>query len=140
MTIPSEVGHYLEARRAHREADRNAILAGLTKREQELVRDAAVMGYVQGRMVPRSRSDGSDIPPDGVILASVLDGCLAMSDLYPAVRRAYRRGMRKAGAGARDADFGAATDEMETKAEDAAIAAGRAQGEPGRPSLRGTGG
>lgn len=91
------LSRYFEARRAQHETDRNAVMGALTKREQALIRDAAVMGYVQGTMVPRSRSDGSDIPPDGQILASVLDGCLAMSDLYPAIRRAYRRGLKKAG-------------------------------------------
>ena len=89
------LSRYFEARRARREADRNAVIGALTKREQALIRDAAVMGYVQGTMVPRSRPDGGDIPPDGQILASVLDGCLAMSDLYPAIRKAYRRGLKK---------------------------------------------
>ncbi len=92
--IPRGLGRYLEVRRAQHEADRNAVLAGMTKREQALIKDAAVMGYVQGAMAGRDR----EIPPDGMILASVLDGCLAMSDLYPAVRRAYRRGLRKADA------------------------------------------
>lgn len=90
------VTRYLEAGRARRETDRNAVMSALTKREQALIREAAVMGYVQGiRAAGTGRDHG--IPPDGQILASVIDGCLAMSDLYPAIRRAYRRGLRKAG-------------------------------------------
>lgn len=56
------------------------------------------MGYVQGTMTPRRdvlpSQEERTIPPDSQILAGVINGCLAMSDLYPAISRARKRGAR----------------------------------------------
>jgi hypothetical protein len=66
--------------------DRDATLRGLTKHEQQLVREAAVMGYVRGTM-----AHSEDIPADSDVLALVIDCCLGFPDLYPAMKRARRR-------------------------------------------------
>jgi hypothetical protein len=83
MTTPAPVDpaivRYLEVRDAERAARRNAAWSALTDREQKLVREAAVMGYVHGAMAPK----GSPVPPDSQIVANVIDGCLGMPDLYP---------------------------------------------------------
>lgn len=90
---------YFLLRQQSREADRATLLKGLTAREQQLVKEAAVMGYVRGSMAPRQEglpsSQGEHIPHDQQILSLVIDCCLGMSDLYPAFRRAFRRGMAK---------------------------------------------
>ncbi len=56
-------------------------LGRLTDREHTLIRDAAVMGYVQGRRHPRDE----DHPKDSAVLRLVIDAALAIPDLYPAV-------------------------------------------------------
>lgn len=73
--------HYLEQRAADRAGAVNAVLAQLTDRERALVKDAAVMGYVQGRRHP----EGEPHPRDGHVLVGVIDACLAHPDLYPAI-------------------------------------------------------
>ncbi|GAA0637505.1 hypothetical protein GCM10009535_12380 [Streptomyces thermocarboxydovorans] len=76
---------YLVAYLAQRDAQRaNAVadvLGALTDRERALIKDAAVMGYVRGRMHPDSEAH----PKDSAVLAEVIDACLAHPDLYPAV-------------------------------------------------------
>lgn len=89
-----DLGAHLAARQAQHDRDRRTVFSGLTKREQALIKDAAVMGYVRGAMAPR----GAEIPGDSAVLALVVDCCLSMPDLYPAIRRAYRRGLRRADA------------------------------------------
>jgi hypothetical protein len=75
----------LIAHLAQRDADRAtavaAFLDGLTDRERALMRDAAVMGYVQGRQHP----EGEPHPKDGAVLDLVVDACLHFTDLYPGV-------------------------------------------------------
>ena len=67
---------YFESRRQMRDGERNAVLRGLTKRERQLVKEAAVMGYVRGTM-----AQSKDIPDDSEVLALVIDCCLGFSDL-----------------------------------------------------------
>ena len=78
---------YFETRQQQHADDRNAVLSGLTRREQQLVREAAVMGYVRGTM-----TQSKEIPGDSDVLALVIDCCLGFPDLYPAMTRAQRRG------------------------------------------------
>jgi hypothetical protein len=78
---------YFETRQQQRADERNAVLRGLTKREQQLVREAAVMGYVRGTM-----AHSKEIPDDSAVTAHVIDCCLGFPDLYPAMTRARRRG------------------------------------------------
>jgi hypothetical protein len=87
MSMDDQLLAYFETRQQMRADDRNAVLRGLTKREQQLVREAAVMGYVRGTM-----AQSKDIPGDSDVLALVIDCCLGFSDLYPAMTRAQRRG------------------------------------------------
>jgi len=79
--IPEALVHYLAARDAQRTEDVESVLASLTERERRLVREAAVMGYVQGRQHPA----GDDHPKDAAVLSLVVDACLANRDLYPVI-------------------------------------------------------
>ena len=79
--LPPALIDYFARRERQRTAAVDAFLAGLTDRERGLLHDAAVMGYVQGLM--RDRAEGC--PKDSVVMALVVDACLANPDLYPAV-------------------------------------------------------
>lgn len=83
--MPETVPEALLAYFAQREADRaeavTAFLDKLTERERRLMREAAVMGYVRGRMHP----EGAEHPKDAAVLAEVVDACLAFPDLYPVI-------------------------------------------------------
>lgn len=89
MSMDAGLLAYFEARQQQRVGDRQAVLRGLTKREQDLVREAAVMGYVRGVM-----AHSKEIPDGYDIRDLVIDCCLSFSDLYPAMNRARRRGER----------------------------------------------
>ena len=80
-TLPDALVAYLEQRDAQRAADIRSKLDALTDRERALTKEAAVMGYVQGRR----HLDGEDHPKDSHVLALVIDACTAFPDLYPAV-------------------------------------------------------
>ena len=79
--LPAGLVDYLVQRDTDRADKVAALLAALTDREQALIRNVAVMGYVRGRMHP----EGEDHPKDSAVLAEVIDACLAHPDLYPAV-------------------------------------------------------
>ena len=68
-------------RNAERQNTAAEFYATLTDRERALVRDAAVMGYVQGTLHPR----GEKHPKDSWVTAIVVQECLAFPDLYPAI-------------------------------------------------------
>ncbi|WP_330236128.1 hypothetical protein [Streptomyces sp. NBC_00566] len=80
-SLPAALLQYLEQRDATRAAQVADFLTSLTDRERALVRDFAVMGYVQGRMHPQ----GEEHPKDSAVLAVVTGACLHHRDLYPAV-------------------------------------------------------
>ncbi|WP_326646631.1 hypothetical protein OG884_18555 [Streptosporangium sp. NBC_01755] len=89
--MPAEPRRYLLdlagylAAQDHRRDDRvNRALDALSDREKRLVREAAVMGYVQGAMAanPGKRPD---IPKDSAIVWQVVDACRAFPDLYPVI-------------------------------------------------------
>ena len=82
--IPKPLLTYLAKRDADRDDAVDTFLASLNDRERALVRDAAVMGYVQGRRHPASEPH----PKDSLALATVIDACLAFPDLYPAINAA----------------------------------------------------
>ena len=79
--MPDALLAYLAQRDAQRADAVDAFLASLTERERRLMREAAVMGYVRGRMHP----EGEPHPKDGTVLAEVIDACLAFPDLYPVI-------------------------------------------------------
>lgn len=72
---------YLAQRDTQRAEAVTAFLNKLTERERRLMREAAVMGYVRGRMHP----DGEAHPKDSAVFAEVVDACLAIPDLYPVI-------------------------------------------------------
>lgn len=69
---------YLTARAQRREERVDAMLAAMTPREQRLVREAAVMGFVHGKGFT-----GPEHPKDTPVMRGVLSACDAMPDLYP---------------------------------------------------------
>lgn len=77
--LPPEIVDYLVRRDAARRNAAAEVYSRLTEREQLLVKEAAVMGYVQGRMHPAD----ADHPKDSEVVFRVVDGCLSNSDLYP---------------------------------------------------------
>lgn len=70
-------------RRAQEAADQvNSFLGGLTDRERRLVKEAAVMGYVQGAR----DNGGRKVPTDATIVVKVLIEAQKFSDLYPTLQ------------------------------------------------------
>jgi len=82
-TADDVIARYLAQRDASRRDAVAAILAGLTERELLLVKEAAVMGWVQGM-----RHHDLDYPGDGNALITVVDACIAFSDRYPTIAAA----------------------------------------------------
>jgi hypothetical protein len=80
MTADDLIANYLARRDAERADAVIGVLAGLTERERLLVKEAAVMGWVQGM-----RHADLAYPGDRQVLAAVVDACLAFSDLYPTI-------------------------------------------------------
>lgn len=74
--LPESLVRYLAARDAQHVKDVEDVLANLTARERRLVQDAAVMGYVRGKMSTRDEP----VPKDGAILGETVDACLAHRD------------------------------------------------------------
>lgn len=79
-SVPSFLVGYFTQREAHRARAVATVLTGLTERELLLVKEAAVMGWVQGM-----RHHDLDCPGDRKILTSVVDACLSFSDRYPTI-------------------------------------------------------
>ena len=79
--LPEPLLAYFAQREQQRAEAVDAVLASLTERERRLVREAAVMGYVQGRRHPAD----VDHPKDSAVLSLVIGECLANRDLYPVI-------------------------------------------------------
>jgi hypothetical protein len=96
--IDEQLVKYLALRWAT-EGQRVAETVGaMNPREQKLVREAAVMGYVRGSMHGRlAGREGVQpvIPPDSEVLAEVVSACLSMPDLYPTFERMERLANRR---------------------------------------------
>lgn len=73
---------YLAARNQQRRDDVDAKWTALTGREQALVREAAVMGFVQG-VRATAAPPPNPFPKDHEIVATVLDSVDPFADLYP---------------------------------------------------------
>lgn len=85
MTEPSmldRLADYIGIRDQQRREEVERLVGGLTVREVRLVREAAVMGYVQGAKNGPYRDK---IPGDAEIAYEVLDACLHFPDLYPVI-------------------------------------------------------
>jgi hypothetical protein len=78
--VPDFLVDYFTQREASRAQAVANVLTGLTERELLLVREAAVMGWVQGM-----RHHDLKCPGDRKILTSVVDACLSFSDVYPTI-------------------------------------------------------
>lgn len=85
MTTNEELYHYLVAQDSRRDREVAGALATLTAREALLVREAAVMGYVQGQM--DAKVGFTEIPRDREIVRQVVLGCISMNGSNP---RHYR--------------------------------------------------
>lgn len=83
--LPDAVVQLFVQREAARDNAVIQALSALTERERLLVKEAAVMGWVQGM-----RHHDLEIPKDRKILATVTDACLAMPDLYPTIAAGVR--------------------------------------------------
>ncbi|MET9953528.1 hypothetical protein ABZ135_18525 [Streptomyces sp. NPDC006339] len=81
--FPPEMVTYFETRARQREQDIDMRLAELTPRERSLVRDAAVMGYVLGRMDERAKVE---FPKDTPILRGVVYAALREDENYKVLR------------------------------------------------------
>lgn len=79
--IPQELIDYLAVRDRQRAQEIDAALQRRTPDEVQLMREAAVMGYVQGTRASRDEA----IPKDLALLRMVVGACLAMPDLYPLI-------------------------------------------------------
>lgn len=88
--IADGLAAYMAAREQYRGEEVRRRWDALSTRERRLVREAAVMGYVQG---VRSQPGGhtATIPHDAVIVTAVIDACLSFPDLYPTIDRAGSR-------------------------------------------------
>jgi len=75
------VASYLAGRDQQHAQEIEDALAALTPREQALVKEAAVMGYVRGHLA--AGTGPPRIPADSAVLAEVIGACLATPDLYP---------------------------------------------------------
>ncbi|MFF7476635.1 hypothetical protein [Streptomyces sp. NPDC008092] len=79
--LPEFLVNYLAKQDAQRVNAVNEFLGSLTERERALVKDAAVMGYICGMTHPK----GAPYPGDGSAVVQVVEGCLALPHLYPAI-------------------------------------------------------
>lgn len=73
----------LDAEQQRRHDKGQAKLAAMTVREGQLVREAAVMGYVRGHIA--GKGGMVTIPPDTWVLHHVIECCLSFPDLYPTI-------------------------------------------------------
>ena len=80
--IPDDLVRYLTARDAERDSHVDRALGALTDRERGLVREAAVMGYVHGRLDERA---AIDFPKDRAIVWEVIDACRVHAARYPTI-------------------------------------------------------
>lgn len=83
LTAADRLIRYFEIRERHRADEIAAVLNGLTAREQALVREAAVMGFVRGAMFGAGGQKTPEIPRDSRIVAEVVGAVLSFPNLYP---------------------------------------------------------
>ncbi|MEU1506468.1 hypothetical protein [Kitasatospora sp. NPDC005748] len=78
--LPDGLVAYFAQREAARLDAVADLLFGLTERERLLVKEAAVMGWVQG-----VRHHDLKYPGDRQALITVVDACITFPDLYPTI-------------------------------------------------------
>jgi hypothetical protein len=79
-TTEDVIARYFAQRETARAEAVTEILTSLTERELLLVKEAAVMGWVQGM-----RHHDLAYPGDRQALVKVVDACIAFPDLYPTI-------------------------------------------------------
>jgi hypothetical protein len=77
-----QLAAYLATRDQQRMEAVGRAWGAMTEREQRLVREAAVMGYVHGAQFAPHRES---IPHDREIVIEVLEACIHHNDLYPVI-------------------------------------------------------
>lgn len=77
--------NYLANMREKRSERAVQMYESLTPREQALVRDAAVMGFVNGVWAAGGGISRENFPPDSKVIEEVLLLCESQSDLYPTI-------------------------------------------------------
>ena len=90
--LPDGLVDYFARRQQERQAHAQRMWSLLKPRDQRLVREAAVMGYVLGTRSGIKPDD--DFPRDSEIVAQVLLACENFGDLYPTIKRLARRAAR----------------------------------------------
>lgn len=85
--IPEALLNYFSARQRERHERVNRVVGSLSEHERALVREAAVMGYVQGTLDQRA---GVEFRKDSAIVWTVIDACQAHADLYPTLGKPGR--------------------------------------------------
>ena len=83
----AQIGAYMDVRRRQRDEKHAQAVNRLTDRELLLVREAAVMGFVQGTRGGPYRT--GEFPKDHEIVRRVLDGMQSFPDLYPTFATLY---------------------------------------------------
>lgn len=78
--LPEWLVQYIAGRDAARATAVANTLTALTEREFLLVKEAAVMGWVQGM-----RHHDLPCPNNLKILTTVVDACISFADLYPTI-------------------------------------------------------
>lgn len=79
--LSPELLDYFATRERQRNEDIDERMAQFTRREWSLMREAAVMGYVQGTMHPK----GEPHPKDTPVFRGVVYACMTQGDLYPVI-------------------------------------------------------
>lgn len=82
MSMLDQLAGYLDTRAKERGEYVARLAAKFTERELRLIREAAVMGYVQGGM---GGGHHGKIPGDRDITELVLAACMQHPDLYPTI-------------------------------------------------------
>lgn len=80
--MPDWLTNYLIEGDARRARERAEALGRFTEREQRLIREAAVMGFVRGTFCPVGEAE---FPRDSQIVQMVLAGCLSTADRFPLI-------------------------------------------------------
>lgn len=83
--LPDMLVSYLTVRNRQRAEAVARTLTAMTEREQRLVREAAVMGYVRGALFGQAHNRNAGLPDDSAIVADVITACHSNADLYPVI-------------------------------------------------------
>jgi hypothetical protein len=82
---PEAERRIVEARRKMREDMRTEVFEHLTEREQRLVREAAVSGFVSGMLHVNPHLRPQETPDDEIMVNRVIDNALAFPESYPLI-------------------------------------------------------